>query len=81
MPQTLTEIAVYPMYLESNIRKVVSKEDHVVMKIEKRCNKANYEKAKKDVDTIILYKTQEFVYGGLNDFWDNLLKEVYGAGK
>ena len=78
MPQTLIELAIYPIELEHNIRKVISKEDYVVMKIEKRSDKHTNNK---ETDVVVLYKTQEYVAGGLNDFWDILLKEVYGAKK
>ena len=75
------QLAQYPIELLGLIEPCVEKEPNVTMKVEKRDNKATYEKARKNVDTIVLYKKKEFVDGGLNDFWNNLLKEVYGAGK
>jgi len=78
MQQKLIEIAQYPIYLLDRIQPIVDKEPNVVMKVEKRSNKLTI---KKMVDAIILYKKKEFVEGGLNDFWNNLFKEVYGAGK
>ncbi len=72
------ELAQYPIYLLDNIQPSVDVEPNVIMKVEKRCNKATLNQTEK---VIVLYKKKEFVDGGLNDFWNNLLKEVYGAGK